>query len=110
MAGGAVAQSARGCADETLERQVRAFHARLFPEEYDEIYDDTVDATLRRQGINPMSADSIARVDARRTELGFSPYTVTGTTVRLATLDWTRHMVRQGRQAEVESLCVHYGL
>jgi len=47
-------------------------HSELFPEEYDFIYDDHVDAKLRKQGYNPMSQDYIAMVNERRVAGGFS--------------------------------------
>jgi len=48
-------------------------HADLFPEEYDFMYDDHVDAKLRMQGVNPMSKDYMERVNKRRVKGGFSP-------------------------------------
>jgi len=49
-------------------------HAELFPEEYDFMFDDHVDAKLRRQGGNPMNQDYIAKVNARRAAGGFPPF------------------------------------
>jgi len=49
-------------------------HTKLFPEEYDFIYDDHVDAAWRRQGVNPMNQDYTERTNARRVAGGFSPF------------------------------------
>ena len=52
----------------------RTIHTRLFPEEYDFMYDDHVDVTLRGQGINPMSQEYINETNARRTAGGFTSF------------------------------------
>ncbi|GGE69819.1 hypothetical protein GCM10011533_22740 [Streptosporangium jomthongense] len=48
-------------------------HSELFPEEYDFMMDSIADAKDRRRGINPMSDEYTAKVNARRKELGVSP-------------------------------------
>lgn len=56
-----------------IEALAEQIHVELFPEEYDFMMDSTSDANDRRRGINPMSADYTAKVNARREELGVSP-------------------------------------
>ncbi|KPQ01683.1 hypothetical protein [Marinobacter sp. HL-58] len=48
-------------------------HHELFPEEYDFMMDSISDAKDRRLGINPMSDDYTAKVNARREQLCVSP-------------------------------------
>jgi len=48
-------------------------HARLFPEEYDFMFDDHVDYKMRQQGGNPMSQSYTDKVNARRAAGGFAP-------------------------------------
>ena len=74
-------------------------HMKLFPEEYDFIYDDSVDAARRRQGINPMSDEYVRQTDARRAALGFAAYSDTGG--RQDTRGWVRQMMRDGRAEEL---------
>jgi len=52
----------------------RSIHTKLFPEEYDFMFDDHVDYKLRQQGANPMSQEYIEETNARRVAGGFSPY------------------------------------
>ena len=54
--------------------QARALHQQLFPEDYDFMYDDSWDAKLRSQGINPMSEEYIQEVNERRLALGVEPF------------------------------------
>ena len=55
------------------EALAKEIHVELFPEEYDHMMDSISDAKDRRRGINPMSADYAAKVNARREGLGVSP-------------------------------------
>ncbi len=64
--------------DERLSLEVRTFHAKLFPEEYDFMYDDQVDAKARSQGHNPMSEEYQETVLNRRKSLGFKPLAANG--------------------------------
>ncbi len=61
-----------------IDQRARSIHAERFPEEYDHYYDSTADAADRQRGINPMSAEYIATVAARREELGVSPLSEAG--------------------------------
>jgi len=58
------------------QRRIKALakqvHSEMFPEEYDFMMDSIADVKDRRRGINPMSADYTARVNARRGALGVS--------------------------------------
>ena len=56
------------------EDLIGLWHCRLFPEEYDFMLDEGVDAKRRAQGINPMSEAYIAKTNARRAKLGFGNY------------------------------------
>ena len=57
---------------------VKELHVKLFPEEYDFVYDSGVDANRRRLGENPMSEDYIKRMNDKREKLGFLPLTQNG--------------------------------
>jgi hypothetical protein len=58
---------------ELAEALAKKLHQEMFPEEYDYMMDSISDANDRRRGINPMSAEYTAEVNARRAELGVSP-------------------------------------
>lgn len=58
---------------ELAESLARSIHQEMFPEEYDHMMDSVSDAKDRRRGINPMSADYTAKVNARRSEHGVTP-------------------------------------
>ena len=53
-------------------------HAEMFPEEYDHMLDSIVDANDRSRGVNPMNAEYIAKVAARREALGVDPLSSAG--------------------------------
>jgi len=58
---------------DTLDRFKSKFHVTLFPEEYDYMMDDSVDAKARYRGDNPMSEDYQKKVTKRRQKLGLEP-------------------------------------
>ena len=60
--------------DKKINDKIEALHLETFPEEYDEIYDSIADAEDRSRGINPMSDEYIAEVNARRKKLGVYPW------------------------------------
>lgn len=68
--------------DRELEAKIAdlavTIHAEMFPEEYDHMLDSIADAADRSRGINPMNAEYIAKVAARREELGVSPLSDAG--------------------------------
>lgn len=49
-------------------------HSKLFPEEYDCMYDSVSEAKARRRGINPMRESYQKEVNLRRLKLGVKPY------------------------------------
>lgn len=51
---------------ENFERLHNSIHGVLFPEEFDFMLDDNVDAKDRQRGINPMSKDYQNKVNAKR--------------------------------------------
>ena len=53
-------------------------HHKLFPEEYDHMYDSISDANDRSRGICPMNPEYIKKVQARRAELGVDPLVANG--------------------------------
>jgi hypothetical protein len=59
--------------NQQISQLARTLHFELFPEESDNQLDSISDAADRRRGINPMSAEYTAKVNARREELGVSP-------------------------------------
>ena len=52
----------------------QVLHIKLFPEEYDHIYDSVEDLSLRRRGISPMDTDYILRINQRRQLLNVEPF------------------------------------
>lgn len=56
-----------------IEELARKIHIDRFPEEYDHYHDSTSDAADRRRGINPMSADHIAKIAEKRRKDGVTP-------------------------------------
>jgi|GEM_PF-5284657 len=56
-----------------LNRFESKFHVTMFPEEYDYMMDDFVDAKARKRGDNPMSASYQKEVNERRQKLGLAP-------------------------------------
>lgn len=63
---------------ESVQEAAVARHVREFPEEYDFILDDRVDAKRRSAGINPMSPEYQERVRNRRDDLGVSQLNSSG--------------------------------
>ncbi|MDW3116924.1 MAG: hypothetical protein R8G60_03420 [Roseovarius pacificus] len=84
------------------DAEARTWHAKLFPEEYDFVYDSSADAQDRRRGVNPMSAEYIEKANARRAELGFGPYEICRQD--LATFDWVADKLRKGKAEELQAI------
>lgn len=95
---------AREAAEKRFADDVQQMHRRLFPEEYDFYYDDSVDAKRRAQGINPMSAEYIERTNARRTAVGFASYMAKNDSRPADTMGWVRRMIFDGRRDELERI------
>jgi len=64
--------------NQQISQLARTLHFELFPEESDNQLDSISDAADRRRGINPMSAEYTAKVNARREKLGVSPLGLNG--------------------------------
>lgn len=56
-----------------LNRFESKFHVTMFPEEYDFMYDDSVDYKARKRGENPMQESYQQKVNERRQKLGLEP-------------------------------------
>ncbi|MBY4949507.1 hypothetical protein [Cupriavidus respiraculi] len=52
--------------------------SKLFSEEHEHVYDSTAEAAERKNGRNPMNADYVKRMDAKREALGIPPLTTSG--------------------------------
>ena len=52
-------------------RLARDYHSKIFPEEYDALFDSWTDRKMRSQGLNPLCIDYINQVNLRRNHLGF---------------------------------------
>lgn len=91
----------REALEKEVEHQVGLWHGRLFPEEYDFMLDDGVDAKRRSKGINPMSTEYIAKTNSRRADLGFSGYMDESDVRPKDTIAWVREMVTANRTEEL---------
>lgn len=98
------ALDAREAEEAAIHERARPLHVRLFPEEHDYVYDSASDAELRASGKSPMSADYIARTNARRIALGFAPYPGDDDPRPKDTMGWVRQMLRDGRGDELEEI------
>ncbi len=56
-------------------RLAQEYHKKIFPEEYDAIFDSVTDRKMRSLGLNPMSIEYINQVNQRRNDLGFESIT-----------------------------------
>lgn len=64
--------------NERINELARRLHLKLFPEEYDFMYDDALDTYDRQNGINPMNAEYVKEVNQRRAKMGVSPLDESG--------------------------------
>ena len=64
--------------DNKINELARKIHVEKFPEEYDFMYDDHVDANRRARGINPMSKEYIDKINKKRAAMGVSPLSESG--------------------------------
>lgn len=55
------------------EKLVYELHTTMFPEEYDLMYDSSVEAQERRRGNNPMRESYAKKVNEKREKLGLLP-------------------------------------
>jgi hypothetical protein len=88
-------------ADDQLYSLARELHLKLFPEEYDYIYDSNFDASVRRNGKNPMNESYVQKTNLRRSLLGFSPLRVGHSSQNVDTLAWVKEALVLGREAEL---------
>jgi hypothetical protein len=65
----------------------RKIHAKKYSEEYDHYFDSNADANDRKRGANPMSADHISKVSAKRKADGVSALSANGMSVSLDSWD-----------------------
>jgi len=67
---------------EEIEKQIKLLaddiHIEKFPEEYDFMYDSSVDAGDRKKGINPMSKDYVDEINSKRLALGATALSESG--------------------------------
>lgn len=81
-----------------------SWHIKLFPEEYDFMYDGKSEAKDRKQGINPMASEYIEKTNSRRAALGFPPYQVGEIGPNPETLSWVEDRLAAGAVADLESI------
>jgi hypothetical protein len=79
-------------------------HIKLFPEEYDHMYDSRMDMDDRKKGINPMSQLYIDKTNAYREELGFAPYRASQCDYHGTTFEWVVDMVSEGKEGELSRI------
>ena len=85
----------------SLEREL---HFKLFPEEYDYIYDSNFDASDRRNGKNPMNEFYVQKTNLRRSLLGFSPLDFGPGLQNSDTLAWVKEALIRGRETELREI------
>ena len=56
----------------------KQLHLKRFPEEYDFMLDDQVDAAMRRRGDNPMSQEYLYKIALKRSEAGVAQLDASG--------------------------------
>ncbi len=61
-----------------FEKLTRKLHYKLFSEEYDFMYDEFLDAKIRKNGLNPMKDKYIKSMNEKRVKLGFLPLSENG--------------------------------
>lgn len=64
--------------NEKIEKLARSLHVEKFPEEYDYVYDSSVDSKTRAMGGNPMSSEYIEKIRIKREAEGVSPLSASG--------------------------------
>lgn len=68
--------------EDALEHEItdlaRSIHGKRFPEEYDHMYDSIADANDRASRKNPMNAEYITKVAARRAGAGVAALSESG--------------------------------
>lgn len=78
-----------------FQEQATALHRILFKEEEDFMLDSSADAKDRARGINPMSAEYIERVNAKRAAFGVKPLSKAGYSTDASSRLFSEEVVRQ---------------
>lgn len=89
---------------ETQQQLGRELHAALFPEEYDHIYDSASEAKDRQRGISPMNVEYVEKTNARRAQLGLTPFNEGPDAYNDATYAWVMEKLRMGDEAELREI------
>jgi len=63
-----------------IDELARLIHTKDFGEEYDFMYDDTIDTRIRRRGENPMKREYIEEYTKKRLDLGVVALSESGMT------------------------------
>jgi hypothetical protein len=61
-----------------ISKLAQEIHIQRYPEEYDHYSDSIADASDRRNGVSPMSAEYIARIAEKRLKEGVAPLAANG--------------------------------
>lgn len=91
------------CGDK-MSSDANSWHVKLFPEEYDFMYDSFSNASQRKRGENPMSAEYIKKTNLRRAALGFTPYEVGESVPNNTTLSWVEEKIAAGATSTLEAI------
>jgi hypothetical protein len=95
--------------EEEREKQIadlaHRMHVKLYPEEYDCMFDRFVEARDRRRGVNPMSKEYIEKVNEKRIKEGVSPLAENGipmdpTETKLLCLEEARKQIASEKTAK----------
>lgn len=78
-----------------LNRFESKFHVTMFPEEYDYMYDDSVDYKARKRGENPMQESYQKKVNDRRQKMGLKPLEHNGMVRYDDSLRYTKEKVQR---------------
>ena len=67
--------------DVKIDKLARKIHGDRFSEEFDFMYDSSLDASERAKGINPMNKEYIDEINKKRKDLGVSPLSENGMSI-----------------------------
>jgi hypothetical protein len=90
-------------AAEKFGERVRFWHARIFSDEYDFMYDDHIDAQRRSNGENPMRQEYIDRMNKMRRDLGLPQFELDGSTYQV-TYNWVATQLRDSGEESLKLL------
>lgn len=86
--------------EKLIQLLARTWHIARFSEEYDFMYDSSMDASDRHNGINPMREEYIAQISEKRTQLGVSQLSGSG----MALTDETMQSCQQEARDEIDNV------